>query len=221
MSVPVFTLLRKKCPRPMASAPVALFVGIVLIWVGMAFGPGLWSCEAQPSVHGITVLATATICVVFWVNHLRYAPIKRMGDIGRIFGGATYDLVLLVLAFTMIVIPLAVLTPIHECMTDRQKVSVLLANSLNLKQAITERIQATHTLSHAGSGLTITPNNHISDGLVTADGTIVIASNDPPAVIILTPALHGTEVRWQCQGFPRAHVPFMCRVSAVAATPPE
>jgi hypothetical protein len=201
----------------MASAPIALFIGIVLVWVGMAFGPDFWPCEAQPSVHVITVLATATICVVLWANHLRYAPIKRMGDIGRIFGGATYDLVLLVLAFTVIVIPLAVLTPTYECMTDRQKVSMLLASSSTLKQAITERIQENHTLSHTGSGLTITPNNHVSGGLVTADGTIIIASNDPPAVIILTPALHGTEVQWQCQGFPPAQVPSMCRISAVAA----
>ena len=76
---------------------------------------------------------------------------------------------------------------------------------------ISERVEQTHTLASAGAGITIAIEGRTKAAMVQDDGTIVVAGDDPTAVVMLQPALADGQVHWRCVGLPTNLMPGSCR----------
>jgi hypothetical protein len=57
----------------------------------------------------------------------------------------------------------------------------------------------------------IVTDRRVNGGMVSKDGAIIVESEEPPAVIVLTPEMKGEAVQWQCRGFPTKYMPATCR----------
>lgn len=197
-------LLRK----PLAAFRWPLSLLLVGCWIILNYLAN--TCERQPSYYGVA-LATASFCIALWVNHLAIAPIRRFQDAMRLVGIALYDFFALVIISTIASIPLWIFTPIYQCYTSRAKVSEVVLAASSHRSVISERFEQTHSLRGIGSGMTVVPAGRVKKGIVTSDGVIVLASDDPPAVVFVTPELIDGKLSWRCSGWPQNIMPMLCR----------
>jgi hypothetical protein len=127
------------------------------------------------------------------------------------FVGTTWRLLLWMLLAS---IPAIILVPQYACYTDRARFTQVLLQGQTLRDTIEARVQASKTLTHAGEGLQVKRSGRLVGGLVTDAGTIYLVSEDPPAVVSLTPQLQdmaqGT-LQWKCVGYPARTMPRTCR----------
>jgi Tfp pilus assembly major pilin PilA len=194
--------------RPLSNIP-RILVGLPILVLILTF----WvrePCTASP-FYFETVLATFIVCVVMWSNHLRLAPIHHWQSVAKVVLSSVYDLILLIFLFILISIPVAVITPAYQCYTPRAKVSELIMSASLARQEIENRAKKTNSLQGVGIGLQIAPDRRAKAGAVTNDGIIVAVSEDPPAVVILSPTLDRGTISWKCLGFPTKYMPQPCR----------
>jgi len=82
--------------------------------------------------------------------------------------------------------------------------------SLN-RSEIDKRFELGKTLTNIGRGLQVTPSARVKTGLVTSDGTIVVGSEDPPAIMFFTPVPVDGNLQWTCRGVPEKYLPQSCK----------
>jgi Tfp pilus assembly major pilin PilA len=189
--------------RPFASAHWSLLVSLLVVWeFGFIFDP----CRESPFYFecGLTI---STIYIALWVNHVRVAPIQRRSGVLQIVGGAIYDLLSFMLLLILITIPFAMIMPTYHCYTPRTKVAEMMVSTSPLRATIGERALAKNSLEDVGEGMKIVPSGRVKGGVVTRDGLIILASDEPPAVVIFTPEFQDSEVQWKCIGFPTKYMP--------------
>ena len=201
------TLLRQ-LRRPFSNAHWTLLFGLTLAWELLLW---LQPCKEPPYYIEVTA-AALTVCIAFWLNHLRESPVSNLRSIASVIMGAGYDLIIFALLALVVAFPIVVVMPTYYCYSSRAKVSELVLSASNSRDEINNRFVVQKTLQNVGAGLQLHLNNRAKGGLITNDGTIVVAGEDPPAVVVLSPILHsdGT-VTWKCMGFPAKYMPFSCR----------
>jgi hypothetical protein len=155
------------------------------------------------------------VCVGFfvtlWSNHVALAPQASRSRLAALAVHFIRDTALLLVWIVVVGLPIAVVTPTYQCYTDRAKAAeVVLAGSV-LRSQVEDAARARGTINGAGANIQFAPSGRVVAGRVTDDGEIVAIGEDPPVVIILSPAYVGGRVSWKCRGFPRKIVPMMCR----------
>lgn len=168
------------------------------------------TCERQPSYYGIALL-TATVCVVLWTNHLAIAPVGRFRDAVRLIGISLYDFFALVITSIFVSIPIWIFTPVYQCYTPRAKAAEVVLAASSYRSAISDRFEQTHSLRDIGNGIAVVPAGRVKKGLVTSDGVVVVASDDPSVVVFMTPEILDGKLNWRCSGWPQKIMPMMCR----------
>ncbi len=201
--------------RPFKSAHWTITVVFVLAWTFSL----IWDSRScgNGSLYGETALATATIFVSLWTNHIQCGFNAEPRAILRIVGGCLYDILTLFLICLVLSFPVFMLSPIYDCMTPRAYSTVLLREGSALKQEIERRASQNHGLVGVGAGLTVAVEREGDVGVVLRDGTIVLAN--ATAMIILEPSYKDSLVTWSCQGYPSRNVPVECRRPSSTSVP--
>lgn len=167
----------------------------------------------EPPYYFEIILVTVTVCIGLWLSHLRALPLLGWRGVMRVFTGALYDFVLFLFLFIAVSVPVAIVTPTYQCYTNRAKAGELILATASIRMEIEGRIDQRQSLESVGAGLHIKHEGRIKGGLITNDGVIVIAGDDPPAVVILQPTLIEGKVTWKCSGFPQKYMPMSCRLT--------
>lgn len=190
--------------RPMPNAPVLLPISLMLSWLLLL---GWWPCNVSPySLDG--VLAATTVCIAAWCAHLR----SDRGDGARSLARAIPATMLDLLKMALVVITVsAIAFPTYQCATERTKIAELIIVAASYRNQINERYARTHEARDLGANLNFQPSGRATQGLITADGSIVLLADEPPAVLMLTPHASGTALTWQCRGVPARFMPAECR----------
>lgn len=178
---------------------------LVVLWVMVLLSND--GCPPTPAYLATACIA-ATVCVVLWANHIAMAPVNRARDALRLLAIALYDLFSLFALVILAFIPFSLFQ--HECYTSRAKVSELILATANYRSQIGDRFESQKTLSNIGTGLQIELSKRVRSGTVTPDGTIVLASDDPPAVVLVSPQIESGKLIWKCSGVPRSLMPKPC-----------
>ncbi len=87
----------------------------------------------------------------------------------------------------------------------------MLAYANTLREEIELHAQKQQSLANSGASLKVQKLGHITGGLVTKDGMIITVSEDPGAVVMLTPMMNNGVISWKCLGYPNKHMPMNCR----------
>jgi type IV pilus assembly protein PilA len=156
-------------------------------------------------------LATSTIFIALWTNHLRAAPLQNARSVARIVGGTLFDLLSFALLLIVIAIPFTFFLPTYQCYTSRARVLEAIVIASSLKTEITQRALAKKSLVNVGVGMQMAPAGRVKGGMVTREGVIIVVIEEPVAVVVLAPKMEGEEVKWECHGFPAKHMPAACR----------
>ena len=134
-------------------------------------------------------------------------PIKKIADGFRLLALATYDLIAIVVLGALLTIPF----PHYDCYTSRAKVLELIVASSHSRHMMSERFDKSKSLRAIGEGLTIEKSKRVKEGLVTEDGIIILASDDPPAIVLVSPMAVDGQLTWKCRGVPRKFTPISCK----------
>lgn len=167
-------------------------------------------CRDDPRYFEV-ILATATLCIALWVADLRKGALTNWWRAPRVLTFVLYDLCAFFLLLVLFAIPVLILTPTYQCYTARARISEVILSASSNRVTIAERAERAKTLKGSGLGLTIVPNKRVSGGLVSADGIIIVTSEDPPAFAVLRPRLENGIVQWTCGGLPIKDMPGSCR----------
>ena len=159
------------------------------------------------------ILATITTCIAFWTNHIRVGYIDGISNIAALIGSALYDLFLFSLLIVASVIAISIVVPTVDCNRSKANIYQLFGHADHVRAEINKRFIQQNTLNGIGVGLYLGfPERRAKDiGIVTNDGTIIMASEDPPATIVLQPIIGGKELTWKCLGFPIKYVSSSCQ----------
>ncbi len=192
----------------LASAPKLLLLFLLGAWIVDFF---VFVCsESQVSFY---ILATATLCILGWANHICLGAIEHLKDLGKWIAGILFDLLLLVLLYAMCILALSLFLPAYQCYGSRAKVAEALMGVAFLKNEITDRAEKAGFLSDAGRSLAVPQNKQIAGGMVSPDGQIFVVLEDPPAVFTLVPAMRAGRIEWSCEGYPIKYMPAPCHKS--------
>ena len=195
--------------RPLAGAHWSLLALLMLAGVVSVFSV---SCARAPHYFAAVVLAVA-VCLVLWCNHLAKAPLRSGKAIAMFAARSTYDILALLVLFVVVCVPLAAMLPAGGCYTDRARAAEILLAASSLRAEIAAKAMEAGSVRGAGRGLVLAPPGRVRVGVVTDDGVIVLAAEDPAVVFMLSPALADGKVSWVCKGFPERLVPLTCRSS--------
>lgn len=193
--------------RPFSNVHWIFFAVMVATWEWLLFG---MQC-VDTLQHAHLVAATATVVLTLWASHLRYLDIPSWRRAVYTISRAISDVALLFVAVLVVAIPLTFVIPHYHCHTSRSKAVELVLHASAFRSQIEERAQKTKSLAGSGKGLEIKPDGRLKSGTITEDGVIVVAGDDPPAVIMFVPTMTKDGVKWQCIGQPAKHLPRMCR----------
>lgn len=204
--------LSVKNPPPFAGMRWYFWVLVLTAIAGLTTFP----CQ-KPDVayYGAAVVIWLGSCV--WEAHIRCvldSPVQSRQAVWTIGKRAIRNAAYLLGWTVLPLIPLVFFMPTDQCYTDRARVAELFMLSAPLKQQVEERVHASHTLDASGAGLQVQPAGRLKAGFVTDSGVIVLFSEEPPAVVKLTPKLeYATAGRliWACIGYPQKAMPMLCR----------
>ena len=193
--------------RPMANAHWALPIGILAFWlVDLVAIP----CRSTP--HYLeAALASACVVCTFWAADLRRGPIGGWRRITKVVVLSIQDILRFVALWLLLGFPIVIFMPAYDCYSERSYVSEALSHADSIQTAITTRAVASGTLKNSGAGLNVALGSLDGIGIVSSDGTILIALIKPNAVVTITPQLSNGAVKWQCKGRPTKWVPVVCR----------
>ena len=153
------------------------------------------------------ILGTVTSCVAIWVNHLRVGSIQSVYNVINIFSGVLYDLLVFFVVLVFLLYPMGTV----DCYTPKAKVSELIRATSQAQEEINKRISQHQSITAAGAGLQIELSGRVKEGFISNDGVIVVAGEDPPAVVIFQPTFASGVVTWKCSGLPKKHMPSSCQ----------
>lgn len=178
---------------------LAAVVGFVILFAGAG-------CSDTPQYAG-AIFLTALVCITLWTNHLAMAPLSKAVDFITLIGYSLYDLFALSVLFILVSIPF----PHYSCYTSRAKVSELLVAASESRTTMSERYAQSKSIHDIGKGLVIEKSKRVKEAQVTLDGMIILASDDPPAIVLITPLVVDGQLTWKCSGLPSKHMPALCR----------
>jgi len=193
--------------RPFSGTHPSLLVVLVLMWEAVAC---IQPCRSGPYYFEIVVL-TVTVCIALWASHIAHVSDRNPTDWGKVVGRALYDLFALGVVVMLTGIPWLVSLPTYSCDDARHRASEVLLSAAVLKDLVASRAIAQGTIAGSGAGLTFPPSGRTKSRMVTDNGIIIAAGDDPAVVFILTPSLTASEVKWKCVGYPAMVVPPFCR----------
>lgn len=193
----------KKFRPPLNSFNRLTILAAVVSFVILFAGAG---CSDSPQ-YGGAIFLTAMVCITLWANHLAMAPLSKAVDFIALVGYALYDLFALSMLFIVVSIPF----PHYSCYTSRAKVSELLVASSESRTAMSERYARSKSLHDLGKGLVIDKSKRVKEAEVASDGLIILASDDPPAIVFISPMAVDGQLTWKCRGLPNKHMPASCR----------
>ncbi len=201
--------MRRKLISPFPRSPQWLWVTVVVVWVASLLIA--LSCNER-GYEIIRLLAAVTVSTALWANHWRYQPLKTWKTLVVIVAESIVDLlkvaIFVVIAYTSV----ALFLPTYQCYNNRAKIVEMMAvGGSDLRGEIEQRAKANSTLESAGEGLKVRPLSNDAEGFVTSNGIIVLASKNPPAVVVFEPHLAGNQINWTCRGAPLSLVPASCR----------
>lgn len=192
----------------LVSAPKPVLLFLLGAWVVDFF---VFVCSES---HGsFYILATATLCILGWANHIRLGAIEHLKDFGKWIAGLLFDLLLLILLGVVCTMALLLFFPAYQCYGSRAKVAEALMGVASLKNEITDRAEKAGSLGDAGKSLAVPQSKRIAGGMVSPDGQIFVILEDPPAVFTLVPAMRAGRIEWSCEGYPVKYMPAPCRKS--------
>lgn len=196
--------------RPFVGAHWALPVLLLSLWVLLFFSR---QCDVEGARYPEVILATITTCIAFWTNHIRVGHIYGISKIATLVSSALYDLFLFLLLIVTSVIAVSIVMPTVNCNRSKANIYQLFGHADHVRAEINKRFVQQNTLNEIGVGLNLGfPERRAKDiGIVTSDGTIIMASQDPPATIVLQPVTGGKELTWKCLGFPTKYVSSSCQ----------
>jgi hypothetical protein len=142
-----------------------------------------------------------------WANHINASAASGRASLERILGGSVRDISLIAL----FLIPAAIVLPAFGCYTNRAHASEVLWELSDAKRAVSQRVQLLGSVEDAGDGVSASASGRLAAVFVGRDGTLIGASERPPIVFVLVPALEDGKVEWQCSAFPKADAPAQCR----------
>ncbi len=178
-------------------------VSLILLW---EYSWYLRRCVEAPRYYEI-VLATVTICLALWTNHLRAGHVQTLRTAGRILGGALADLLLLFVLVMLFGIP----APAVTCASPQKLWGLRMYSATDeVRGVIATRILQRHSVSGVGNGLHLEVATWAKTAVITGEGMIVVASDDPPAMLVLRPVLAEGKVNWTCVGTPTQYVARPC-----------
>ena len=200
-------LLQRPLRRPLSNAHWSLSLALVAAWCLFAFGR---SC-GSPAREGALALFASTVLIVSWASHLRAQALTGWRKLAEVAAGAACDLLLLLIATVACLIPLALVTSTEDCMTPRARAGILVLSASSARVQVEARAAQNGTLKGAGIGIAVDATQGARFSLVSDDGVIVVAGDDPAAVVMFRPVLVGSQVTWNCKGFPVRLMPPACK----------
>jgi type IV pilus assembly protein PilA len=168
------------------------------------------TCKTGPLYEEVAVLI-ATVVSTLWIAVFAAADFSGWRRLRVMVAAIFYDLISLFLVVAALVIPLSLLLPSYQCYGDRAKVSELVLAASSYRSMVAERAQAQQSLTGAGEGLSIRTEGRVRGGSISADGVISVYSDDPKALVMLSPYWEKAAVEWKCAGFPLEAMPLLCR----------
>lgn len=193
--------------RPFANAHWSLPVALIVAWCFVLLGA---QCRTSPRYPEVA-LSTLTVCIALWASHIASRANRGWGMLWMILLRAGIDLSLLLLLIIGCSIPLVMLMPTYECRSPKSRTAVLILSASSAREQIAERAARSHTLQGVGTGVSVATGEGAKAATVTDDGLIVLAGDDPAAVVIFRPILTNGVVSWTCQGLPADLMPSSCR----------
>ncbi|MDB5807081.1 MAG: hypothetical protein JWN73_4403 [Betaproteobacteria bacterium] len=198
--------------RPFAAAHWSLLLVLVVMWEALL----LRDVCAGPPFYAKAALATATLALALWSNHLARAPLRSLRALAAVALRSAYDLLALGLLLLLLALPGFFLLPAAQCYSDRGYVVEVLASATPLREAVAARALAAGSLAHSGAGLkvgrvSLGAGVIVGGGLVLEDGMIIVVGEKPAVALALTPTLTAGRVEWTCSGFPQQAMPAACR----------
>lgn len=173
-------------------------------------------CTPHPEYFYLTYPVLAVMACL-WEAHTRQLLAGNpMGleAVAPMMGRTATNLLVLFFFSLLLAIPVSMFTPTYQCYTERAKAAELVLATAGLREMIEGKVTASKTLEKSGLGVSVKPGGRVSSGFVTDTGTIILISDNPAAVLTMTPALKtlsSGEVQWQCRGYPEKIFPMMCR----------
>ena len=193
--------------RPFAGAHWSLLLVLLVAWEILIL--------AQPCNYGPFyaefVVATTTVCIAFWSSHVTLAPVQTSNDWVKILGRALYNLAGLVLLVVLAGLPFLIAMPTYSCEGPRFNAAVVLLAASAYRAEVETRALANGKLEGSGKAMSIRREGRVAGGIITNDGTIVVASDDPEFVVFLTPSFNDNKVQWICTAHPAKLAPASCR----------
>ena len=199
-------MFRASIVRPFPNCHWLLPVVLVAAWVA----PVLLPCAVHVSDYAIA-LALSTIFIALWTAHLRSLGSVGWNRLRAVIVSATYDVLLLFGAVVLVALPISIVVPEYDCIGPRHKVGELILSTSSLRGEIGSRFSNGRSIKNIADGLTITPGQRTKMGIVTADGTIIVIGDDPPAVVVFEPEVAEGKIIWHCRGYPTDSMPLSCR----------
>lgn len=204
-----------KIVRPFSGSHWSLFVGLILAWFILA----CFILDACSNISDLLLLNLVVILIIFvialWKNHILYLELRGTRKFIKIITRSFYDSLILFLICNFLGIFL--LPGFGSCYTPRAKVVELLIHAKQISHDISWRYHTSKSLTDIGSGLDVEPAGRVAGGKVLTsgkvlpDGTIIVVSEDPPALVILRPTVENDELKWSCFGVPENLMPRGCR----------
>ncbi len=199
--------LSRKLPRPFGDTHLLLWASLAALWVLLLFTQ---QCNERGDVP-LAVLATFTLCMAWRGRAGLRSDAVGWQRLPRAIAWAAYDLGMLVISVIVLAVPIALFMPTYQCYTPRAKVAELLLSTSSVRTEIAGRVAQRRPLTGIGAGLHVEPQGRAKQALVTSDGVIIVAGDDPPAVAVLTPSIVAGELRWRCVLVPETYAPSPCR----------
>jgi hypothetical protein len=147
-----------------------------------------------------------------WANHIRVLQLPPALKLYEIVAGSLYDLGALFLATLLIWLPITLWVGVVDCYSDRMRTAeaAILGNSV--KEPIEANAARLGTLEGSGLGVEFAPRGKFTNGgYVSRNGTIVVTTGDPIAILIFQPRMEKGSVTWSCSGYPSKVLPAACR----------
>jgi hypothetical protein len=207
--------LRQRFPSPFSGARWIFWI----LALTPAIGTVLLVCHPKEGEFFFATVAVALMACV-WEAHVRVlldAKVKGLAMAIPLLARAVANSIFLLLAMMLIEVPVALVMPAYQCYTNRAKTAQLILEGSSLRTAIDDRVRTTRTLNQSGVGLEVKREGRVAAGFVTDAGVIVLVSDEPAAVVMLTPQLAspGTgALQWSCLGYPEKLIPASCKTEA-------
>lgn len=207
-----FRLLWTRHAFPFKGAIWAFWLLVVtpVVW-GAAF-----PCVSHPEYFYLTYPVVVVVACL-WEAHTRQVVAGSPTDlqmIARVMGRTIGNLLILLFFSLLLAVPVGIFMPTYQCYNDRAKTAELVLATAGLREKIEAKVKASRTLEKSGLDVSIQAGGRVSSGFVTDTGTIILISDDPAAVVTMTPALkspNNGDVQWRCRGYPEKVFPVMCR----------